>query len=227
MGENLPSRHNVSEKLSYKELEKKQETLEQTVEELKNFIEKLMSEKSESGSIVRERYLDDRMDIRPESRIKVISLCPNVLCLTAKQGQRPYTFRKFGEVKRIRYEDLAYIIENHRSFLEDGVFMILDSEVVTMHALDEFYGKILTKENFDTILSENFSDAVKLVENANKRQQRYVAEMIAKKIIEGENISLDFIDKVSRLTGYNIKEIADNSIALKEVYKKKNNEIRL
>ena len=214
----IQSRHSIENKPSYEELEEKYEKLAETVGNLQEFIEKLQSD-NKSSDILRDRHLSDRMDIRSDARIKVISLCPNTLCLTAKKDQRPYVFKSFGEVKRIRYEDLAYIIENHRSFLEDGVFMILDADVIKMHALDEFYGNILTKENFETILSENFSDAIKLVENANSRQQRYVAEMLARKLIKGEKTSLDFIDKVSRITGFNIKELADNSLAMQEAYK--------
>jgi len=222
----LPSRHDVQSQPTYEELQSNQSYLEEKIEKLTSIVENLSSRLSDENTqeennedILRERYIDEKMDIHPEARIKVISLCPNRLCLTAKQGQRPYIFRNFGEVKRIRYEDLGYIIENHPEFLEDGVFMILDSEVIKMYGLDEFYGDVLTKENFEKILSGNFSDAIKLVENANKRQQRYVVDMLARKIIDGEGLSLDFIDRVSRITGFDVQKIADNSIALRKAYK--------
>ena len=208
----LPSRHN----------DKKQDnrTLEEINEDLRKEIEELKKASPQGEGNLRDRNLSDRMDLRSDARIKVISLCPHTLCLTGKKGERAFTFKKFGEVKRIRYEDLSYVIENHRAFLEDGVFMILDADVIRMHALDEFYGNILTKDNFDKILSGNFSDAVKLVENANSRQQHYIAEMFVRKIIDGEKISLDFIDKIARITGEDIKEIADTSIHNRKVYKK-------
>jgi hypothetical protein len=212
---------NKSRQLPRREEEQKIEELEQKIENLQNVIENLSKEReSQTNTKIRDRHIDDRFDIRSDARIGVMSLCPHKLILTPKKGANPYVFDNFGDFKKIRYEDVSQIIERHRSFLEDGVFVILDKEVIKFHALEDTYDKILTKENFDRILSGNFSDAVKLVENANERQKRYIADMFVRRLIDGDDVDLNYIDQISRIVNVNIKQRADDSQQTLETYKK-------
>ena len=150
-----------------------------------------------------------------------MSLCPYELNLTTQElGKgRKYTFSRFKEVKQIRYEDLSDIIENHRSFLEDGLFVILDRDVVEAHGLEEAYEGILTDKNFDQILSENYSDAAKLLENANNRQKKIVADIFTQKIVNDEKVNLNFVDQISRSVGYDIIDRANEAKKTLEDYK--------
>ena len=193
--------------------------LEQKYKELQDKLDLLLKQNENDDGKFRDRGLDERMDIRSDAKIKVISLCANTLCLTGKRKDRPFIFRKFGDVKRIRYEELSDIIENHRTFLEDGEFMILDSEVIKFHDLEGAYDKIIDKETIEKVLSGNFSDAIKIVENANDRQKKTIAAMLVRKIINNEEVSLDFVDKVSRLVGFDINEKAQNSVEILKAYR--------
>lgn len=173
--------------------------LKQEIEYLQNRLNELLNQEA-------------RDDIRPDDYIKVISLCPYTLNLaTEMYGRgRVYTFKKFGEVKRIRYQDLVDIIELHRNFLEDGFYAILDESVIRRHGLEDQYTQVLTYENMEKILEGNESDAVNFFKNASKKQQEHIALMYVEKINNGEEVDRNFLDRLSRVIGYSIDEKARN-----------------
>lgn len=219
---------NKSRQLPRREEDDEVEGLKQEIENLKNLVENIAKQKdTPAGTKMRERHVNDRFDIRSDARIGVMSLCPHKLVLTPSKGANPYVFDNFGDFKKIRYEDVSQIIERHRSFLDDGVFVIVDEEVIKFHALEDTYDKILTKENFDKILEGNFSDAVKLVENANERQKGYIADMFIRRMIDGEDVDLNYIDRISRVLDVDIKSRADNSIQTLKIYKKTANDNKI
>jgi hypothetical protein len=212
---------NKSKRLPPRDGESEIDQLKELIENLQGEIDNIKSSNEDESEKTRGKYLDNRLDIRPDARIKVLSLCPYELNLSTERNGRGriYSFREYGEVKNIRYNDLADIIEIHRNFLEDGFFVILDNDIIDMHGLEEAYGKILTEENIDGILNDNYSDAIKLFETANKRQQENIAAMFVKKIMDNESVNLNFVDQISRVVGYNIKEKAEESLKTLETYK--------
>jgi hypothetical protein len=114
--------------------------------------------------------------------IKVMSLCPNELNLSTRKGKggKTFVFNKLYEVKRIMYQDLADILENHRNFVDAGFFVILNKDVIRHQGLDDAYAKILTKE--------------KMVED----------------IVNGKEVDLNFVDRISRAVGYSLVERAED-----------------
>jgi len=149
-----------------------------------------------------------------------MSLNPYELNLTTERNGRGkiFSFKTFGEVKNILYGDLVLIVETHGSFLNQGRFVILDRRVIRRHGLDESYGKLLTKENFEAILdgrlsnnsSGNQSDAVKLFEGANDVQREAVSRIFVDKILAGEDVDLNFLYRFEKeLLGYSIVEKAE------------------
>jgi len=176
------------------------------VGELKDQLEKLQRKLEDIESE------KDRVDIRPDDYIKVISLCPYMLNLATEMcGRgRVYTFKNFGEVKRIRYQDLVDIIELHRNFLEDGFYAILDHDVLRRHGLENQYKSVLTYENIQKVLEGNESDAVNFFKNATKMQQEHIVLMYIEKINKNEEVDHNFLDRISRIVGYSIDEKAKN-----------------
>ena len=189
------------------------------IKEMQKKIDLLELEKTEKYNDVSNTPEDEKLHM--EDYIKVISLNPNELNLTTERKGRGaiYVFEEFGDVINIPYGDLTSIIRNHRKFLKDGRFAILDSRVIRRHGLDESYSKLLTKENFEAILTGslsntsngNQSDAVKLFENANEIQKENVVRMFVDEIIKNKNknIDLNFIDRISRIYGENIAQRAE------------------
>ena len=70
--------------------------------------------------------------IQLDDYIQVMSLCNYTLNLSTEglgRGKK-FTFTKFGEIKRIMYKDLVDILEAQSSFLEKGLFYLLNKDVI-------------------------------------------------------------------------------------------------
>jgi len=208
----------VEKTLETKEPEVKLEVgtseLMKMINELKEKINSMETEKSKDKNIP----VSNEEKINSDDYIKVMSLNPYELNLTTERNGRGkiFSFKDFGEVKNILYGDLVLIIETHGSFLNQGRFVVLDQRVIRRHGLDESYGKLLTKENFELILdgrlsdnsSGNQSDAVKLFESANDVQREAVSQIFVDKILAEEDVDLNFLDRLSRIINYSIVDKA-------------------
>jgi hypothetical protein len=156
--------------------------------------------------------LDDNTGIPLDAYIEVMSLVPFKLNLsTERLGKgRQFSFSRFGEVKRILYNDLASIFENYRSFMEQGYFFIMNAKVVRKHGLDDIYEKILSKEKIEKILSFDAKSAVKLYESASEAQREIIDGMLVKKLKDEEASGIDFniITQISKIGQRDIVKIA-------------------
>jgi len=161
-------------------------------------------------------------EIRQDEYINVVSLCDMRLTLSTEgYGKgRLFSFAKFGDKKRllysdlarILYSDLATIIESHSKFLESGYFYILDPRVVRVHGLDDVYEKLMTKEQIEKVLGGG-GDVVEIYKSANPRQQEVMQSILVNKLIENpDSLDLNFIDKISRISGVKLVEKAQESV---------------
>jgi len=151
----------------------------------------------------------DKIEIRPDTYVKVMSLCPYPLNLSTKFGGKGklFAFSSFGATKRIMYSDLIEILENHERFLKEGFFIILNRAVVRKNGLDEVHSKILTKEKIEQILDgKNSSETVSLFKSCNRTQQDFIIQMLVDRMIGGQEVDLNLIDKLSRASGIKIQE---------------------
>ena len=154
----------------------------------------------------------DNAGIPLDAYIEVMSLVPFKLNLsTERLGRgRQFSFSRFGEVKRILYNDLASIFENYRSFMEQGYFYILNQKVIRKHGLNDIYEKILTKEMIDNILTFDSKSAIKLYESASEAQREVIDGMLIKIVKDKDVSDVDFniISQVSKIGGRDILTIA-------------------
>lgn len=180
--------------------------LEEGVNETK--LAKDVKLKKEEAMIQDQSALDDfeeeEIDIRPDKYITVISLCPGELNLSTLPGGKgkTFSFRSFGEKKRILYSNLVDIMEATPRFLEEGMYYIADKKVITRHGLDDIYSTILTKESIERMFSDDISeeDAATLYKSANKNQQDIIVNLFVRKLIGGANLNLNLVNTISRLS---------------------------
>ena len=163
---------------------------------------------------------EDNTGIPLDAYIEVMSLVPFKLNLsTEKMGKgRQFSFSRYGEIKRILYNDLASIFENYRTFMEQGYFYILSQKVIRKHGLDDMYLDILSKEEIDKILSFDLKSAIPLYKKAGVIQREIIDGMLVK-IVKNKAVSdIDFniISKISEIGGRNILEIAQDMKKLEE-----------
>ena len=145
--------------------------------------------------------------------IKIMSLLPYKLNLaTREKGQgKIYKFEKFGQIKKIIYSDLVDILEVNAGFLEAGYFIILSPKVIRLNGLDEIHNKILTKEKIEKIL-DGTDEGLALYSSANERQQKVIIELFVDKLIaDPSSLDLNMVDRLSRLSGVNITQKAEES----------------
>lgn len=204
-------------------LKQENQKLRKELDELKQLILGLtqnQSQPTEKIATINKIEIDDDneySEIKPNKYIKVMSLNFGQLNLTtAPKGQgKLFTFPKFGDVKNIIYSELADIIHNHQSFAEKGRFYIFDKQVVKNHGLVEYYEKLLTKEMIEKILDYNKDDIVNLFKNATDAQQETIINLLIKKLVAGEELDINKIDIISRLSSVDIYKIANEKIEAK------------
>lgn len=184
--------------------------LKAQVAELKAMLDNTVGKSSEEEEIRK---------IQQDDYIPVMSLLPYHLNLSTKErGQGNIKkFTRFGEVKRILYSDLVDIMEVHPNFVDSGYFYIMDKDVIRQHGLDDTYTKILTKEKIEKILDTSSEECVELYKSANSRQQEVIIQLLMEKLKEEyENINLNIIDKISRISKIDIIQKVEDSKRLKE-----------
>jgi len=187
------------------------ELLKAEIAELRN-----MLNSSSNNELIEEK---ETKKIQADDYIPVMSLIPHTLNLSTKGGGQGSIkrFTKFGETKNILYRELVDIIENHRNFMEAGYFYILNSDVIRLHGLDEIYTKILTKEKIEDIISTKGDECIELYKAANLQQKEIILELLIEKTFNDiDSINLNIIDKISRDSGVDILEKAENRKKLME-----------
>lgn len=151
---------------------------------------------------------EQEIDIRPDKYIAVINLTPGDLILSTLPGGRGkvFSFRSFGEKKRILYSNLVDIMEASPRFLEEGFFYIADKKVITKHGLNDIYSTILTKEAIEKIFSDSISDedVTTLYKSANKNQQETMVNLLVRKLAGESNLNLNMVSVISRLSKVDI-----------------------
>jgi len=208
------------------EVEMVMPTLEKLFAENNKLRQQLLEIESQAVQLKVEEAIeeDSDVDIRPDKYIKVMSLCPHPLNLSTgrERGHKTVRFARFGEVKRILYKDLVDIIENHPTFTEEGLYYILNKDVIRRHGLDDAYAKILTKEKIELVFSENNDTSIALFKSANPRQKSTITDMIIAKYREDEeSVDKNIIHIVSKDTGIDIITLAEEGKVFLEQTQKK------
>ena len=204
-------------------LEKENKQLKNELDEIKKMLLNLTQNQPSQPDFIVEKHShdfshEDETEIRPNKYIKVMSLNFGKLVMSTEgRGQgKVFVFNKFGEVKNILYSDLANLIHHQQSFAEQGRFFIFDKNVVRNHGLDEYYNKFMNKETIDRILEYNRDEIVNLFKNTTDAQRETIVNILIKKVVEGEDIDVNKLDIISRLSGYNIFDIARDKMSIEE-----------
>jgi hypothetical protein len=215
----------VSKQKEVKDMVKKSEVddLKKQIAELRNLIDSnKKNDKTDKAKDLEDT--NDHIEISSDSYIKVMSVTPYLLTLTTeKYGKgKSFDFHTFGEVKRILYHNLCDIMESHPNLLREGYYVILNGDVVRKHGLDDLYAKILTKEKLEQILVGNQSDAANLFRACSDAQREFIIDMIHNKIIAGEIVDLNLLDRLSRIVDPSgNRSIAQESEHMKSLFAKK------
>jgi hypothetical protein len=175
-------------------------------------VAKDVRKKKEAGRILEQSIMDDEeeqeIDIRPDKYITVISLFPGELNLSTLPGGKGkvFSFRSFGEKKRILYSNVVDIMESLPSFLEGGYYYIADKKVITKHGLDDIYKTLINKETIELLFTNDITeeDATAIYKSANKNQQETIVNLFVRKLTGGTPLNLNIVNAITRLSGVDI-----------------------
>ena len=170
-----------------------------------------------SGSITEapteESFVQNKISL--DELIDIVSLIDYPLnLLSSFSGRAKYRFEKFGEKKKIIYQDILSIIELYRSFMEKGYFLILDERVVMRHGLQDIQSKILSKSQLEKII-DGSKDAFEIYKNCLPEQQKLVIGMLTRKIANGHDpVDMNLVDSISRHSKVIILQNAEDAKSL-------------
>ena len=185
------------------------------VEQLEAQLQALMERlDSREETTVEPASSPEKKEIASTDYITVMSLVPQTLILsTSKRGDgKQKVFHSFGETMPIIYSELVDIVNTDRRFAERGYFYIMDMRAVDHLGLKTIYQNLLTKEKMEEIIDAKDDSVVALFEATNKGQQETIIDVLIEKIRDNKDaVNLNVIDRISRITGTNIVEKAEDA----------------
>lgn len=151
-----------------------------------------------------------KIDGREYIRVMSLSNIPLNLTTEPMGRGRVFQFAKFGEVKKIMFDDLVKIAYNHPTFLQQGRFLILDPAAVQELGYEDDYAKILTKNKIEAVL-ENKDGAIDLYKSANEVQKRVIHEFLIRKIRDDlASVDTALIVSIKKTSGIDLIVEAEN-----------------
>ena len=180
------------------------------IENIKLDYEKKLKELMDKVSALAEKF-EQKPQPKAKRKVKfdldddvvVISLCNHTLNLSTdpyKNGKN-YMFTEFGEEKVIPYSHVKEIINNNMSFLRAGLFYIDNSDAIESLRISGIYDSMVPKDVILNLFNENSETFVKVFSMMSSSQKDIFASMIIDRIVCGENIDLNVVQKCSEILG--------------------------
>lgn len=177
--------------------------------------EKPIQKKIQDAAIPKKNYTGLKQP-RPDSMIRLQSLTKGELCLNVR-GNVAINFEKYGDIKPVLYSELVNIVNNNRSFAENGTFYIMDDSAVFYLGLARFYDHIMSWEDIENI--ETFSDDTlrQMLPKISDFQKDVLSLVLATKIFNNELVDMNKVDVISKVCNIDIvgkaremREISNN-----------------
>ena len=184
------------------------------IEELKSQIALLMKNATSTQQF--QENLND-----PDRDILVVSLTRGVLNLSTKGhgNGEVYKFKDFGDDQTIPYGDLKDVIRNNKSFTVNGNYYICDETVIEKQRLKKAYEQIVSKEQFESLFTEQRDKFLRIFDKMMPAQQLIFSEILADKLVDGEDIDANIINAVADKTNKDIYGIVKTRKKSKEIAK--------
>jgi len=157
----------------------------------------------------------------PDRDILVVSLTRGVLNLSTKGhgNGEVYKFKDFGDDQMIPYGDLKDVIRNNKSFTVNGNYYICDETVIEKQRLKKAYEQIVSKEQFDSLFTEQRDKFLRIFEKMMPAQQLIFSEILVDKLVDGEDIDANITNAVAERANKKIYEIVETRKKSKEIAK--------
>lgn len=175
--------------------------LEAIMKQMEAMQKELLSLKKENASLQNTASVDSNIDL--DAEIEVVSQFRGTLILaTEPNGQgNKYVFEEFGEVQDIPFIDLKAICKNMRRFAEEGLFYILDRDVVKKLRLDRKYSEMLDFDNMKNLEKKPSNEVLNLFKLASDLQQEEIISFYLGKYRNKETVDMNVLQGLSKIVG--------------------------
>ncbi|NLY47348.1 MAG: hypothetical protein GX053_15410 [Tissierella sp.] len=169
--------------------------------------------KSQSNSNNNANAQDEKEDMQDNLNIQIprdynvviTSLFTGKMTLKANNKRIPLPY--FGSTMPVTYEDLTYIVANHRRLAEERAFVINDDNVVKALYLQDFYKNKIDANTLQNIISLPEDKLRSLYDSLSKILQESVIDLVIDKVKSGQLADRNKISIFSELSGKDIDEI--------------------
>lgn len=185
--------------------------------QIQEILEKLNNSEAETNSsadvTLANKFTDEErtdIEIHPNKRIKVYSLCDGMMVLHAGDSRsitsNKYQFPYFGFMNSIKYSDLELILQWQPTFVQKGYFYIDDINVIYNHSLQDIYKQMIDVNTMKNFLSLSTSQIKEVFPKLPDGVKYNLTEILANKIFNNENIDMNKVDIISNLSGVDIRQ---------------------
>lgn len=189
-------------------------TLKKELKDSKAQTTNVTKEKSDLEQLVTMLQSQSNGGKQLSKKVKVMSLIPNKLNLTTEKDGRgkQFTFESFGDIVTMKTTELEDIlsIQRYREQAEEGLFYILDKDIVEDQELADAYANMYDKKGIEDIILLRTDECVDAFCNLGEQMQESLAIYMAEKLNLGERIDRNRISDISMRADIDISKIAEN-----------------
>lgn len=152
--------------------------------------------------------IDEELNINPNKMVKIVSMVIGGLNLRGNNNIVMY-FPKFGDSKKVPFEELRTIVMNHDDLARSGAFIITDPIAVKGLYLETEYEHILGQSKIEKIIDLPANEIISVLKSASKIQRDTILQKIIRGIPSGDNRYTDYnkIKAISDFVGQDITEL--------------------
>lgn len=201
-----------------KEIQETKENYNQINKQLSELLQVIMSNKSkEEGSEVSPKPTQKQKtqntpkqnqpmrSPRSDELIKLQSLTKGELCLSVG-GKVVVDFEKYGDIKPILYSELVNVVNQNRTFAEQGNFYIMDERAVYHLGLSRYYDNLVSGDFIDNIQDYDDDTLRSIVPSLSDVQKYTISRVLSDAIYHDERVDHNKIELISKLCGIDIQE---------------------
>ena len=154
-----------------------------------------------------------KSDTNRMSKIKCINLAHNPVNVATRpnaQG-RVFTFKEYGQVQFIKYDDLLDIVSSYPNTIESGLIYIADKDFCEEQGIYN-EGNVYTPEIMDRIVYLRDENDVDLLIGMSKPLLESTIVEIVKLYHKGEEMEANKLARIKKELGYDIEKMSEDVV---------------
>lgn len=139
-----------------------------------------------------------------------VSLSPLYLSTDDGTNGVTYKFDNFGDTQNIPIADAREIVRHHKSFVQEGLVYIKDTDFIERENLQRYYNKVVDAESLSNMLLCKRQEFGNRFSKLTKVQKETVCGLLFDKVKNGKKVDDEVLFYIQQYFGKNIKEEVAN-----------------